>query len=64
MTNKNYNVVILFFDKKGTYIQTEKHPVSEVYSKIEEWSRITDGLCQIIDMHKVLEAYKNHKNDK
>ena len=62
-TYKDYNVVVLFFDKKGTYIQTEKAPISNVYNMIEEWSRTSEGMCQIIDMRKALAHLKSLNNE-
>lgn len=58
-TIKEYNVILVFFDKTGVYSHTSKCLKSMVYDRIEEWSRTADGMCQIIDMQQVKHQIRN-----
>lgn len=52
-SDRDYYVLVICFDKKGVYGHTVRIEKSGVYRVIERWSRINNGLCKIIDMHKI-----------
>lgn len=56
--DKDYNIIILYFDNKGSFCKHNKCLKSESYDNIEYWSRTTDGMCHVIDMRLSIENLK------
>lgn len=55
---KDYNVIIVCYERNATYSHTVNTVRSEALDVIEDWCVNSFGLCEVINMRKVREVIK------
>lgn len=54
-------ILVICFERNATYSHTVRIEKSKALDVIESWSRTHNGLCEVIDMHKIAEDIRNGK---